>query len=198
MDSRSINLTPLVPYQKMKNLYNPFILIASSLLLLLFQSCSKTELPTTTLPITSARVIVSSANDSKIDTFQYIDWDGSKPNLPVLVDTIRLLKNTNYTIRLVMLNEASNPIQNYSDTVLAQADSYQLEYLTAEGSQGSAYKLLDKDTKGLPLGLESQWRWDRATRSSMYLALRQSHGTKNGTDGTGAVIFSAQLPIVVK
>ncbi|MCW3127816.1 MAG: hypothetical protein JWO03_3474 [Bacteroidetes bacterium] len=148
--------------------------------------------------ITTARVIAINQTDLTIDTFQYINFNEAVANPPQYVDTIRLKANTIYSIQLKLMNEASNPSLDLSDSITALGDNHLIVYNMDPSSDMVTVKIKDKDSKGLPIGLMSTWQVKDTTNGSLRLILYHQPGSKNGTITPGNVDFEADYPIVVK
>jgi hypothetical protein len=163
----------------------------------LYSCKTDTPLPTNEY-ITSTQVIATNLTDLTIDTFEYVNFNEAVSNPPSLVDTIRLKANTNYSIRLKLLNEASNPLLDLTDSITGMGDKHLMVYNMDPSSGMVTVKINDKDSKGLPLGLMSTWQVKDTTNGYLRLILHHQPGSKNGTVTPGNIDFEADYPIVVK
>jgi hypothetical protein len=170
-------------------------LVAGSAALL--NSCKNEASPNTNEYISTLKVVAQNLSTNHIDTFEYANFNETKPNPPSYVDTIRLQANASYSIQVMLLNEAPNPVQDMTDTIISRAD-YHLTIYNIDPAELFSAKILDKDSKGLPLGLMSTWTTTEATNGWLRMILRHQPGHKNGTETPGSNDFEADFPVVVK
>lgn len=165
---------------------------------LLLDSCKSDTIALTPQIITKMNVITTNNLTLVKDTFGFIDWDANGPNTPAQIDTLRLDTNSTYSVQVQLLNEAKTPVQDLSDTITRMGDEYLLAY-TSDGTDSLvSYQTIDKDSKGLPVGLRSNWRTFNAKRGILHLKLHHQLGNKNGTETPGMIDFEAYYPIVVR
>jgi len=176
-----------------------FTIVFGSMLVLAFclGSCKNDATPATNETISTLNVIAKNLATNKTDTFEYVNFNETKPNPPSYVDTIRLLANTSYAIQVQLLNEDLTPYRDMTDTIIARADNHLMIY-NIDPTQLFALTILDKDSKGLPLGLMSNWTTTAATNGWLRMILRQQPGSKNGTETPGVTDFEADFPVVVR
>ena len=160
----------------------------------LISSCSSNVSLPAQETITRMNIIMKSNSTLHIDTFSFIQF---KPN-PATRDSIRLTANTTYAVQVQLLNEAATPTQVVSDTISALADIHLLVIQPDPLDSLLSVKILDKDSKGLPLGLFSTIKTSGARYGFLHLALRHQPGSKNGTETPGESDFEADYPVVVR
>ena len=160
-------------------------------------SCKNDAVQTTNEYITTMKVITQNLSTNQVDTFEYVNFNESKPNPPSHVDTIRLQAKASYSIQVLLLNEALNPSKNMTDSIIAKADNHLLVY-NIDPSGLIAVKIQDKDSKGLPLGLLSTWTVTDSTNGWLRMILRHQVGNKNGTETPGSNDFEADFPVAVR
>jgi hypothetical protein len=171
----------------------PLIVISSAL-----YSC-KTDTPALTPQvITKVQLIVTDNISLTQDTFGFIDWDANGPNAPARKDTIKLSAYTGYSIQAQLLNEAKTPTQDLSDTITAMGDQYLFAYTADPADSLVNFHTLDRDSKGMPIGIRSNWQTYSPQRGTLHLRLHHQSGNKNGTETPGNIDFEAYFPIVVR
>lgn len=176
-----------------------FVILFSLLLgsLALLDSCKNDSVGPTNETITTMKVIAQNLATNRIDTFQYENFHemqaGSYP--PGHVDTIRLSAKSSYAIQVVLINDLTHLY--VTDTIIAKADSHLMVY-NIDPTGMIAVKILDKDSKGLPLGLMSNWTTADSTNGWLRMILRHQVGTKNGTETPGSNDFEADFPIAIR
>ena len=180
---------------KVKVLNVLFCLVSCSVTLL--NSCKNEATPSTNEYITTVKVVAQNLSTNVTDTFEYVNFNETRPNPPSYVDTIRLQAKTSYAIQVILLNEAHNPVQDMTDTIMARADNHLMVY-NIDPTSLFALKIQDKDSKGLPLGLMSTWTTADTTNGWLRMILRQQPGNKNGTETPGITDFEADFPVVVR
>jgi hypothetical protein len=173
-----------------------FSLMLGSIALL--DSCKNDAVQTTNEYITSLKVIAQNLSTNHTDTFEYVNFNETRPNPPSYVDTIHLQAKSSYAIQVLLYNEALNPVQSMTDTIIARADRHLLVYNVDPSTGFMTVKIQDKDSKGLPLGLLSTWSTADSTNGWLRLMLRHQQGNKNGTETPGSTDFEADFPVVVR
>lgn len=163
----------------------------------LLNSCKPDVLPYNTETITTMKVAARNLSTNVTDTFVYVNYDEIKPNPPFYVDTIRLLAHSSYAIQVILLNQTINPTVNLTDTITARAGNHLMVY-NIDPTELFALKVLDKDPKGLPLGLSASWTTTDTRNGWLRMILRQQPGDKNGTNTPGSTDFEADFPVVVR
>ena len=179
---------------KVKVLIVLFGLICVSLALL--NSCKNESTHSTNEYITTVKLVAQNLTTNTTDTFEYVNFNETKPNPPSYVDTIRLQAKTSYAIQVILLNESLNPVENMTDTIIARADDHLMVY-NIDPTPLFSLKIQDKDSKGLPLGLMSTWATADTTNGWLRMILRQQPGNKNGTETPGVTDFEADFPVSV-
>jgi hypothetical protein len=165
--------------------------------LILIHSCKNDAIPTQSEYISTMKVVAQNLTTNTTDTFEYVNFNETKPNPPSFVDTIRLKANNTYAIQIILLNETPTPIQNMTDTIVNRASSHLMVYNVDPAPGLIAVQIKDKDAQGLPLGLVSTWTTAEATNGWLRLILRQQQGYKNGTETPGSTVFEADFPVSV-
>lgn len=165
--------------------------------LALLDSCKNDTVTPSYEPITTLKVVAQNLTTNKVDTFLYENFHehqtGSYP--PGYVDTIKLAAKTSYFIQVVLINDLSH--QDMTDTIIAKADSHLMTY-NIDPSGLLKVKIQDKDSKGLPLGMISNWSTADSTNGWLRLILRHQQGNKNGTETPGTTDFEADFPIAIR
>ncbi len=118
-------------------------------LILLVFSCEKDPIqPNDEELITTLRLEFNDGVTSKVLQFQDLDGDGGQA--PIFTgDT--LAANTQYTLRLFVLNEAETPTGNIHEEILTEGDEHQFFFITDANNLQIAYN--DSDVNGRPIGL---------------------------------------------
>jgi hypothetical protein len=176
-----------------------FVLLFSLMLgaVALLDSCKNDTVTSSYEPVTTLKVIAQNLSTNTVDTFQYENFHehqtGSYP--PGYVDTIRLAAKTSYSIQVILINDLTHDVM--TDTIIARADSHLMIY-NVDPVGMIAVKIQDKDSKGLPLGLMSNWSTADSTNGWLRMILRHQQGNKNGTETPGSNDFEADFPVTVR
>jgi hypothetical protein len=155
-------------------------------------SCKKDPLPPQNPPVVNEGELITTVKLSFTDTTGvqpdvtaiFRDTDGEGGAAPTSFDTIKLAAATVYRCTVLLLNEATNPVDTLSNEILAEAN----EHLFCYGVSGGAdVSIAITDTDGiLPLGLVSRWNIGTATQGSVTVTLKhQPDGLKDGTCSPG-------------
>ena len=173
-----------------------FVALAGAFALL--ESCKNEAVPVPSEYISTMKIVAQNITNSTVDTFEYVNFNETRPNPPSYVDTIRLKAKCTYAIQVILLNETPTPTQNMTDTITNRGTSHLMIY-DVDPSPGLVnVQLLDKDSKGLPLGLMSTWATTDTTNGWLRMILRHQPGHKNGTETPGNNDFEADFPVTVR
>ena len=164
----------------------------------LFSSCKTDTGNSPNEYITTLKVVAQNLSTNHSDTFEYVNFYEAKNNPPLYVDTVRLNANATYAVQVLLLNEASNPVQYLTDTIIGRADIHLMGYNVDPSSGFLSVKMNDKDSKGLPLGMMCTWSASGPSFGLLRMILRHQQGSKNGTETPGSTDFEADFPVVVR
>ena len=172
----------------------------TAMALAMLSSCKTDTVSTVNEHLTTVKIITQRiyTQITTSDTFQYVNFDETRPNPAYHVDTVRLKAHASYSIQIMLLNEAANPTIYLTDTIIARADNHLIIY-SIDPSEGLlTMKISDKDSKGLPLGLMNTWTTQESGFGLLRMLLRHQQGSKNGTQTPGSNDFEADFPVLVK
>lgn len=129
------------------------------------------------------------------------DLDGVGGNNPNRIDTLFLKPGAIYLGSVQFENRAESPVENITEEVLEDADEHQVFY-TVSNSLGQV-TVLDKDGRGLPLGLTFSIATTTAAAAvpgSLTLSLYhyESESAKNGTDLADETDVEVTFPLIVR
>ncbi len=178
------------------------LLVAGSLLFL--SSCKKDDPKPENIPeaITKATLTFTPAGGAAL-VVTATDPDGDGPKPRVLSGPINLVKNVSYTLTITLINELAKPTAPEYD-VTAQVEEEKDEHMfffawtnntfsspTGNGNvdnRSDAVNYKDEDSKGRPLGLETDWTTINATGSGTFRVILKHQpdlksATSTATDG---------------
>jgi type 1 fimbria pilin len=154
--------------------------LTALVVLIALSSCKKEALPPNEEELITTVVIELTDNQGVKSTFSFKDLDGEGGNAPSQFDPIVLGLNRTYSGKVKFLNESVSPADDITAEILAEADDHQL-YFTPSTSN-LAVSILDKDTKNLPLGLNSTWTTTAAATGTLNVTLKHKPGIKAAND----------------
>jgi hypothetical protein len=127
-----------------------------------------------------------------IGEYVWDDADGVGGNAPK-IDTIKL-KAADSTYRVNV--EFSNPDEDKTPEIKEEKDDHELYYENKE-SLNLSYKIIDKDSKGRNLGLESDWKIQNANDGKVKITLKHKPGTKAENDPVtkGETDIEVEFPV---
>ena len=126
------------------------------------------------------------------------DPDGDGGNSPIKFDQINLLKNTDYSVELTLLDKSKTPYDTISNEVLEEADDH-LFFYSSNPVDRLNITITDKDTKGRSLGLRSIWKTNIAAGSGkVKVKLMHQPGVKDGKSEVGDTDVEVEFPVVIK
>lgn len=149
--------------------------------------------------ITTVRLTYTNTNNvSDFVVVNYRDFDGAGGANPI-IDNIRLKANTTYTVKTEVLNESKNPIIDLTPEILTEATEHQFFYVATPPSM-ITITYTDKDSKGLPIGLNTSQIIGAAGTAALRVVLKHQPGLKsaNSTINTGETDIEVIFPVTVQ
>jgi hypothetical protein len=162
-----------------KNLYFTF----AFLLMLSVVGCKKDPVvdPNESELITTVRVKLTEKSSGTQSLFEFKDLDGFGGAAPSKFDEIVLAKGKVYDCTLQLLNESKTPADDITLEVAAEGIDHQI-YLSASDAL-VVVSNLNKDAKGLPLGITSTWTAAAAAGTGTFnVTLKHKPGVKAAGD----------------
>lgn len=136
-----------------------------------------------------------SSNTSTVIKAEYRDSDGPGGNSATKFDTIKLASNKTYLVKLILLDEAKNPIDTVSNEIWEERNDHQFFFTHATINFTTYY--LDIDSNGYPVGLSTKWRTKSVGTGTSRVVLKHQVGVKNGTAAPGEtdidVLFQSKI-----
>ncbi len=146
--------------------------------------------------ITTMKVILTDSATSQVYPFIFRDTDGEGGAGPTQFDTIQLSAGHVYYSNLLLLDESKAVIDTISNEVLEEADDH-LVFYDVTGADINV-SLTDKDSKQLPLGLQSIWRTGAVSSGQINIQLKHQPGVKDGSKAPGETDAMVSFPIMIK
>jgi hypothetical protein len=172
------------------------LLVAGSLLFL--SGCKKDDPKPENIPeaITKATLTFTPAGGAPV-IVTATDPDGDGPLPRTLSGPINLVKNVSYTLKITLINELAKPTDPEYD-ITAEVEEEADEHIfffawtnntfsnpTGNGNvdnRSDAVNYVDRDTKGLPLGLETSWTTINTTGNGTFrVILKHQPDLKSAT-----------------
>lgn len=189
-----------------KRMFKPFMLALGALSLVVV-SCKKDEVkPTDTHEHNDGELITTlelkfsgKGKVNKDTTFvvTFDDPDGDGGNSPIKFDQINLLKNSDYTVEVILLDKSKTPYDTISNEVLEEADDH-LFFYSSNPLDLVKVAITDKDGNGKNLGLKSTWTTTNAGSGKMKVKLMHQPGVKDGTSPKGDTDIEVDFEVNVK
>jgi hypothetical protein len=130
--------------------------------------------------ITTVKLEFTDLGTGAKKSFEFKDLDGEGGAAPSKFDEIVLSPGKTYNCEVYLLNESVSPADNITSEVEAEGIDHQIYYTSTVG--GLSITDLDKDEKGLVLGLESKWTTGAASTGNVNVTLKHKPGTKAAND----------------
>lgn len=149
------------------------VLIASSAILLMLQSCKKESQPAEENEnelITTIQLDFAKRNSADREVFVWEDADGPGGDLPV-IDTIRLDEQSVYDVTVTFWNKSVTPAEDITEEVRAESESHRI-YFQPSATSGITIDGFDNDTNGMPLGTSSVWTTAGSSEGTLLVVLR--------------------------
>jgi len=125
------------------------------------------------------------------------DPDGDGGNSPTKFDQINLLKNTDYTVELLLLNKSKTPYDTISNEVLEEANDH-LFFYSSNPLDLVNVTITDKDGNGKNLGLKSTWKTTNVGSGKVKVKLMHQPGVKDGKSELGDTDVEVDFPVIVR
>ena len=136
-------------------------------------------------------------NDDTTFVVTFDDPDGDGGNTPIKLDQINLLKNTDYSVELTLLDKSKTPYDTISNEVLEEADDHLFFYSTNPVNLVNI-SITDKDSKNKNLGLRTNWKTNVAGSGKVKVKLMHQPGVKDGKSEVGDTDVEVEFPVVIK
>jgi hypothetical protein len=174
-----------------KRMFKPFMLALGALSLVVV-SCKKDEVkPTDTHEHNDGELITTlelkfsgKGKVNKDTTFVVTFDDPDGDNTPIKLDQINLLKNTDYSVELTLLDKSKPSYDTISNEVLEEADDH-LFFYSSNPVNLLNITITDKDSKNRNLGLRSNWKTNTAGSGKVKVKLMHQPGVKDGKSEVG-------------
>ena len=127
----------------------------------------------------------------------YDDPDGFAGKDPIKLDQINLLKNTDYSVELTLLDKSKPSYDTISNEVLEEADDH-LFFYSSNPVNLLNITITDKDSKNRNLGLRSNWKTNTAGSVKVKVKLMHQPGVKDGKSEVGDTDVEVEFPVVIK
>jgi hypothetical protein len=184
------------------------IMLALGALSLVVVGCKKDEVnPTdvhehndgeliTTLELKFSGKGVVNKDTTFVVTFDDPDGDGKDP---IKFDQINLLKDTDYSVEVTLLDKSKTPYDTISNEVLEEADDHLFFYSSTPVDLFEYITIEDKDSKLRALGLRSIWKTKPDVGSgTVKVKLMHQPGLKDGKSEVGGTDVEVEFPVVIK
>ncbi len=181
----------------------PMLLVGVAILLVQCKSASDVEPDDENELITTVRLEFSPTNVfTGSQTFTYRDVDGDGGNPPTKFDTISLVANTEYVMKVIVLDESKNPAVDITKEVQENADEHLFVFTSAPASL-LTYTYNDKDVRNLPIGLSGTAKTGSPGTGTLRVQLRHQPPisgkiVKDGTPGPGSDDVNLNFNLKVK
>jgi len=159
-------------------LFNHSFALVCCLFILLVSAC-KNEKPTVENEeetITTVQLKFTPVGGGQSIDFKYQDVDGNGANPPIYTTDL-LDSNTNYTVQVTLLNEASNPVENITDEVQSEGVDHQFFYMLQPTSIAT-FQYNDKDDNGDAIGISTLCQTKGKSEGKLKVILRHKPNKK--------------------
>lgn len=177
--------------------------IALLLMMTVIVACKKDDVtPETPQPtndeelITSVKLTFIDENSVQDTVYtNFVDLDGPGGNAPSSFDTIRLVANTNYLVKIEFLDETKNPSVNITEEVLEEAS----EHIICYDPSNLNVTINRTDSDGTyELGLTSRWLVGASSTGNTIIRLKHQPGVKNGSCDPGETDVELNFQTIIQ
>ena len=144
--------------------------------LLLFSSCKKDVAgeENDEEVITTLQLVFTPNSGGTPLIYKFEDADGPGGLAPV-TDDIILQPETNYSVKLKLLNITTEPLTDITQEVMDESAAHRFYYNSTAGSN-ITISGFDLDDNGLPLGVSSVWETGEKAKGNVTVVLRHYPG----------------------
>lgn len=141
-------------------------------LVMIGDSCKKTDpiIPNEEELITTITYSLTPFSGGQTIVFAFKDLDGDGGNAPLILGGT-LKANTNYSGKIVILNETQSPAGDIGTEVMEEGVDHQF-FFTALGGLDASVEYDDEDQNGNPLGLNTILRTAEISTGELTITLR--------------------------
>lgn len=152
--------------------------------------------------ITTVQLEFTRVGGGSAQTFTYNDPDGDGGKPAVKFDTVSLMANTSYTLKMKVLDESKTPADDVTKEINEKKDEH-LFVFTPDPASLFTYTYGDTDTRNLPVGLTGTAKTGAVGTGKLRVQLRHQppiNGkiVKDGTIGPGSDDVNLNFNLKVK
>ena len=154
--------------------------------------------------ITTVRLTVTdNSGFNKVFNYKVDNGFGSATQGQISIDDVVLAPETEYKVKIEVLNEAENPAENITEEVIAESHHhlFVLESNPATGAGSLAFSNGNKDDEGMPLNQELTVTSGAAGTAVLTVTLKHEPTDKNATTADaagGETDAQAVFPVVIQ
>jgi len=128
-------------------------------------------------------------------TYTWEDADGIGGNPPSVIDTIKLAAAKTYKVNVMVYAKHENHLDNITADILAEGEDHLFVFKNITANLNVV--ITDRDSKSLPIGLESLWTTGTTSDGTINIVLRHQPGVKDGTETPGDTDIDITYPVQV-
>jgi len=147
--------------------------------------------------ITTVELRFTEQGSSEAKHFFFRDTDGEGGNPPSDHDEIVLDADKTYFCEIFFRNEAVEPAEDITEEIEEEGVDHQV-YFETDPATLLAIEILDRDTDGLPLGLQSKWVTTGSGTGTVIVTLKHKPEQKAANDPVSKGETDVELPFTVK
>ena len=146
-------------------------------------------------------IFTDGANVSK--SFKFRDIDGDSRTAPEAFDTLKLAKNTDYTVEIKIGDESKGTLADITEDIKSESDVHLFVYRPNPASL-LAMQITDTDKNALPVGLKAKAKTQYFPGSGKLQVLLKHQPplngkvVKTGDEETGSTDLDISFPVVIK
>jgi hypothetical protein len=152
--------------------------------------------------ITSVELVFTDpANVSR--SFKFRDLDGDSRTKPESFDTLKLVRNTDYTVKIYVADESKGTLKDITGDIEEEGDVHLFVYKPNPASL-LAIQITDADKKALPVGLKFKAKTQYVPGSGILQVMLKHQPplngiiVKTGDEGAGSTDLDLSFPVVIK
>jgi len=136
-------------------------------------------------------------------SFKFRDLDGDSRTAPESFDTLKLARNTDYSIEIHVGDESKGSLEDITEDIEEEADVHLFVYRPKPASL-LAMQIIDKDKNALPVGLKANAKTQYVPGNG-FLQVMLKHQpplngkvVKTGDEEVGSTDLDLSFPLVIK
>ena len=160
-------------------------------------------LPTDDNELITTVELVFTDQSNTVKRFKFKDIDGDSRTPPEAFDTLKLARNTDYSVEIHLADESKGPIDDITESIKEESDVHLFVYRPKPVSL-LAMQITDTDKNALPIGLTAKAKTQYFPGTGVLQVLLKHQPplngkiVKTGDEEAGSTDLDLTFPVIIK